>query len=98
MRSGRPVGRTSTRRPGFERPTLELGAPGFGDVRCGRVLAELQRADVGSDRPAVLRRDFRSVQGALLLMATTFVVVNLVVDVLYGFLDPRIREGYEEGR
>ena len=35
---------------------------------------------------------------ALLLMASTFVVVNLVVDVLYGILDPRIREGYEAGR
>ncbi len=47
---------------------------------------------------SVLRRDFHAVQGSLLLMATTFVVVNLVVDVLYAFLDPRIREGYEEAR
>ena len=47
---------------------------------------------------SVLRRDFHAVQGALLLMASTFVVVNLVVDVLYGILDPRIREGYEAGR
>ena len=47
---------------------------------------------------SVKRRDFHAVQGALLLMATSFVLVNLAVDVLYGFLDPRIREGYEGDR
>ena len=31
--------------------------------------------------------------GCMLLFATTFVLVNLVVDLLYGFIDPRIRHG-----
>ena len=36
-------------------------------------------------------RDFPVVQGALLVTSATFILVNLVVDILYGFLDPRIR-------
>jgi ABC-type dipeptide/oligopeptide/nickel transport system permease component len=31
------------------------------------------------------------VQGCILLIAVTYVAVNLVTDVVYGFLDPRIR-------
>ncbi len=40
---------------------------------------------------ALLNRDLPVLQGVLLLYATAFVLVNLVVDVLYGKLDPRIR-------
>lgn len=32
-------------------------------------------------------------QGAILVIACGFIVVNLVVDTLYGLLDPRIRSG-----
>ena len=40
---------------------------------------------------AVLRRDYPLVQGAMLVVATGVLVFNLLVDVLYTFLDPRIR-------
>jgi ABC-type dipeptide/oligopeptide/nickel transport system permease component len=40
---------------------------------------------------AISRRDYPIIQGTTLLLATVFVLVNLVVDVLYGLLDPRIR-------
>lgn len=40
---------------------------------------------------AILSRDLPLIQGGVLLIATTFVLINLVVDVLYAFLDPRIR-------
>lgn len=40
---------------------------------------------------AVLERDFPMVQAVTLLAATAFILVNLVVDVLYGVLDPRLR-------
>lgn len=40
-------------------------------------------------------RDYPVVIGVLLLVAAIFVVVNLLVDVLYGVLNPRIRAGYE---
>lgn len=40
---------------------------------------------------AILAADYPLVQGCVLLIATVFVVVNLLVDLLYAFLDPRIR-------
>jgi len=42
---------------------------------------------------AVGQRDIPLVQGILLIFAAAFVFVNLVVDLLYGVLDPRIRHG-----
>jgi peptide/nickel transport system permease protein len=42
---------------------------------------------------AVLRRDYPVVQGGLLLTACTFVVINLLVDCIYGLVDPRVRIG-----
>ena len=38
-----------------------------------------------------MQRDVILVQGAALLLATTYVLVNLVVDLAYGLVDPRIR-------
>jgi peptide/nickel transport system permease protein len=40
---------------------------------------------------AILRRDYPVVQGVVLVTAATYVLINLVVDVLYAFIDPRIR-------
>ena len=40
---------------------------------------------------AVLQRDYPMVQGSILMISFLFVLVNLVVDLLYGLLDPRIR-------
>ena len=40
---------------------------------------------------SVHRRDYPVLQGGVLLVATTVIVVNLLVDALYGFLDPRVR-------
>ena len=40
---------------------------------------------------ATARGDFNLIQGLVLLIATIFVLVNLFVDLLYGWLDPRIR-------
>ena len=40
---------------------------------------------------AILSRDYPIVQGAVLVSATIYVVVNLVVDISYAYLDPRIR-------
>jgi len=39
----------------------------------------------------ILKSDFPVVQGIVLLIATVFVLVNLLVDVIYAFLDPRIK-------
>lgn len=40
---------------------------------------------------AIFQRDYPSVQGVVLVLATTIVLVNLLVDLTYGYLDPRIR-------
>jgi ABC-type dipeptide/oligopeptide/nickel transport system permease component len=40
---------------------------------------------------AIFARDFPMVQGAVLLVALVFTLVNLAVDLTYGLLDPRIR-------
>lgn len=42
---------------------------------------------------AIVQRDYALVQGAVLVIAVLFVFVNIVVDLLYGYLDPRIRFG-----
>lgn len=40
---------------------------------------------------AILRRDYPLVQGGVLVVATSYVLVNLLTDIAYGYLDPRIR-------
>ena len=40
---------------------------------------------------AILARDYKLVQAIVMLMATIFVIVNLVVDIIYSILDPRIK-------
>ena len=40
---------------------------------------------------AILKRDFPLVQGGVLLVALSYVGINLVTDLVYAYLDPRIR-------
>jgi peptide/nickel transport system permease protein len=40
---------------------------------------------------AIQRRDFPIIQGGLLITACVFVFVNIVVDLLYAWFDPRVR-------
>lgn len=40
---------------------------------------------------SVLRRDYPMVQGIVLVIAFNYVVINLLVDILYGLFDPRVR-------
>ena len=42
---------------------------------------------------AVLSRDFPVIQGGLLFLALIYLVVNIVVDLLYAVIDPRVRLG-----
>ena len=46
---------------------------------------------------AVRRRDYPTVQGIVLVSASFFILINLTVDILYGFLDPRIRHSRSGG-
>ena len=45
---------------------------------------------------SILKSDFPVVQGVVLLVAAIFVMMNLIVDVIYGFLDPRIKYSKKE--
>jgi ABC-type dipeptide/oligopeptide/nickel transport system permease component len=66
----------------------------FGRLLGGAVIVESVFAWPGVGRmvlQAVLNRDYLLVQGALLLLVLAFIVINLIVDLFYGLLDPRIR-------
>jgi peptide/nickel transport system permease protein len=60
----------------------------------GAVLTESVFAIPGLGRltvDAILRRDYPVIQGVVLLFSFTYVLVNLLVDLLYTLFDPRIR-------
>jgi peptide/nickel transport system permease protein len=42
---------------------------------------------------SILRRDYPLVQGALILLSFIYALINLIVDISYSFIDPRIRYG-----
>jgi peptide/nickel transport system permease protein len=66
----------------------------FGSVLTGAVITETIFAWPGVGRllvQSISARDYPAVQGCILLIALTYVSMNLLIDVLYGFLDPRIR-------
>jgi ABC-type dipeptide/oligopeptide/nickel transport system permease component len=66
----------------------------FGAVLTGAVITETIFAWPGVGRllvQSISARDYPAVQGCILLIAVTYVSMNLLIDVLYGFLDPRIR-------
>ena len=66
----------------------------FGVVLTGAVITETIFAWPGVGRlliQSISFRDYPTVQGCVLLIAVTYVGVNLITDLTYGFLDPRIR-------
>jgi peptide/nickel transport system permease protein len=66
----------------------------FGAVLTGAVITETIFAWPGVGRlliQSISFRDYPLVQGCILLIAITYVSMNLLTDVLYGLLDPRIR-------
>jgi peptide/nickel transport system permease protein len=65
----------------------------FADLLGGAFFIEAVFARSGIGRyiiGAITERDFPQVQGAVVFTAAGYVLINLVVDVLYGFIDPRI--------
>ncbi|MBI5166466.1 MAG: ABC transporter permease [candidate division NC10 bacterium] len=77
-------------------PVITITGLQFGSLLGGAVLTETVFAWPGIGRlmvDSIAMRDFPVVQGAILLVAATFVLINLVVDLLYAWVDPRIRYG-----
>jgi len=78
-------------------PVITTAGLSFGFLLGGAVLTETIFAipGVGSFLvSAILNRDFAVVRGGVVLIAVSFTVVNLFVDILYAFIDPRIRSQY----
>jgi peptide/nickel transport system permease protein len=77
-------------------PVLTVIGLQFGHLLGGTVVTETVFARPGLGRllvDGIKTRDFPVVQGTLLVLAFAFVIVNLLVDISYSFLDPRIRRG-----
>ena len=75
------------------RVTTPIGLQ-FGAVLTGAVITETIFAWPGIGRlliQSISFRDYPLVQGCILLIAITYVGVNLLTDLVYGVLDPRIR-------
>jgi peptide/nickel transport system permease protein len=77
-------------------PVLTVFGVQVGSLLGGTVLVETVFAWPGVGLliyQAIAKRDIVMVQGGVLLIATVFVLLNVVVDLLYGWLDPRIKYG-----
>jgi peptide/nickel transport system permease protein len=74
-------------------PTLTMLTLQFGVLLSGAIITETVFSWPGIGRltvDALLARDYPVVQGVILLFATIFVLLNLLTDVVYGVVDPRI--------
>jgi peptide/nickel transport system permease protein len=75
-------------------PIVTLMGLQFALLLAGAILTETTFSWPGMGRLVVDRiydRDFSTVQGSILFFALLVMGVSLIVDILYGFLDPRIR-------
>jgi peptide/nickel transport system permease protein len=76
-------------------PVITIVGLQFGNLLAGAVIVETVFTRPGLGRltiTAILGKDFTLVQGAILFTATVYIVVNLLVDLSYSFIDPRIRQ------
>ena len=77
-------------------PIITTGGLQIGTLLGGAVITETVFAWPGMGRllvNSILARDYPVVQGIVLLLAVTVVVVNLVVDLTYALLNPKIHLG-----
>ena len=77
-------------------PIITIFGLQFGNLLAGAVIVETVFSRPGLGRlivGGILNKDFPLVQGTVLFVATTYVLINLVVDVAYAYADPRIRFG-----
>ena len=75
-------------------PVITLQGLQFGTLLGGAVITELVFAWPGLGRmllDGILRRDYAVVQGTVIFVAFVYVLMNLLVDLLYRVVDPRLR-------
>ncbi|HEX3301548.1 MAG TPA: ABC transporter permease [Thermomicrobiales bacterium] len=79
-------------------PALTVIGTSVGALLGGAVVTETVFTIPGMGRlvvQSISRRDYPVIQGAVMVIAMTYVIVNLVVDLLYVYIDPRVRLGGE---
>lgn len=77
-------------------PALTVVGASMGALLGGAVVTETVFTIPGMGRlvvQSIARRDFPLIQGAIMIIAGIYVLVNLLVDILYVYVDPRIRYG-----
>jgi ABC-type dipeptide/oligopeptide/nickel transport system permease component len=75
-------------------PVVSIVGLRFGGLLAGTVLVESVFGIPGVGRlvvDAVVARDYPMIQGSILVVASSFVIINAFTDILYGVIDPRIR-------
>jgi len=75
-------------------PVLTIVGTNFGYLLTGSFVIEtiFQIPGIGyTSIDSITKRDYAVIQGMALLVAVVFLVVNLIVDILYGVIDPRVR-------
>lgn len=75
-------------------PTVSLAGLYFGDLFAGAITVETITGWPGVGRymySAAVKLDFPSVMGGTLLIGVSYIITNLVVDILYSRVDPRVR-------
>ncbi|MEX2315448.1 MAG: ABC transporter permease, partial [Thermomicrobiales bacterium] len=75
-------------------PVVTIVGLQFGALLSGTVIIETVFARRGIGRlavEAVLSRDYPMIQGTILVAAVGYVLINLIVDISYAWLDPRIK-------
>jgi len=81
-------------------PVVTLCGLQFGSLLSGAILTESIFAIPGVGRlmvESIKMRDYPVVQGGVLFVAVAFSLVNLLVDLLYAYIDPRIKAQYNIG-
>ena len=79
-------------------PVVTLCGLQFGHLLAGAILTESIFAIPGVGRlmvSAIMQRDYPMVQGGVLFIAIVFSFVNLLVDLVYAYIDPRIKAQYK---
>jgi len=77
-------------------PVVTIIGLQVGSLMAGAVLTETIFSWPGVGKwliESIGRRDYPALQGGILLISSIVIVVNLTVDMLYGFINPRIRHG-----
>lgn len=75
-------------------PVITIVGLQFGALLTGAIITEQIFAYPGLGRlliQSITRRDYPQLQGIILIIALTYILVNLVTDLLYSYLDPRIQ-------